>query len=149
MTADERPPIPASQLAIDRATLGLNRPGAGQRRDEGGSPDTEALRRLIEEMRRADALDPDRRPDVRIGEFTVEGARVPLSLVAPLQTLTRMEAAVMRFLGWGRANGDIGLLLHVNESTVRTHLNNAVQKLELDGVRQLNCVAGLLFHPID
>lgn len=138
MNPDERPPGLASRLAAQRSAP----PAAA-------AADTETLRRLIEEMRRTDAAGPDRRRDVQIGEFLVEGARVPLSLVARLQTLTRMEAACLRFLGWGRANGDIGLLLHVNESTVRTHLNNAVQKLSLDGVRQLVCVAGLLFHPID
>lgn len=130
-------------------SIGARPPGLASRLGDTASSDTETLRRLIEEMRRGEAADANRRRDVQIGEFIVEGARVPLSLVAPLQTLTRMEAAVMRFLGWGRANGDIGLLLHVNESTVRSHLNNAVQKLDLDGVRQLNCVAGLLFHPID
>lgn len=145
----ERPT--ASQLAADRAALGLGRaverPAERPREDAGG--DTDTLRRLIAEMRRADAADTARRRDVLVGEFTVEGTRVPLSLVAPLQTLTRMEAATLRFLGWGRANADIGTLLGVNESTVRTHLNNAVQKLSLDGVRELNCIAGLLFHPID
>lgn len=130
-------------------SIGARPPGLASHLSDTASSDTETLRRLIEEMRRREAADANRRRDVQIGEFIVEGARVPLSLVAPLQTLTRMEAAVMRFLGWGRANGDIGLLLHVNESTVRSHLNNAVQKLDLDGVRQLNCVAGLLFHPID
>jgi hypothetical protein len=32
---------------------------------------------------------------------------------------------------------------------VRTHMNNAIRKLELDGVRELNSLAGLLFLPID
>ena len=107
-----------------------------------------ALRELINELRRAEVERPGRSP-LRIGEFEVEGARVPLALVESLQTLTRMEAAVLRFLGWGRSNGDIGVLLGTNDSTVRTHLNNAVGKLELDGVRQLNSLAGLLFFPVD
>lgn len=139
MTSDPRHPGLASQIAAGRPAA--PRPGDGN--------DTDTLRRLIEEMRRAETAGTDRRRDVLVGEFTVEGFRVPLSLVGPLGTLTRMEAAVLRFLGWGRANGDIGTLLGVNESTVRTHLNNAVQKLSLDGVRELNCVAGLLFHPLD
>lgn len=115
-------------------------------RTEGQDADT--LRDLIVELRRRDAHAPAR-PPLRIGEFEVEGARVPAASVEGLQSLTRMEAAVLRFLGWGRSNGDIGVLLGTNDSTVRTHLNNAVGKLELDGVRQLNSLAGLLFFPVD
>ena len=112
------------------------------------SDDTDALRALILELRRREEAAPTR-PPLRIGEFEVEGARVPPDRVAALQSLTRMEAAALRFLGWGRSNGDIGVLLGTNDSTVRTHLNNAVGKLEMDGVRQLNSLAGLLFFPVD
>jgi DNA-binding NarL/FixJ family response regulator len=54
----------------------------------------------------------------------------------------------MRFLGWGRSNSDIASLLNIHENTVRTHLNNAIGKLEVDGSRGLACLAGLLFHPL-
>lgn len=111
-------------------------------------PDADTLRHLITELRRREAANPSR-PPLRIGEFEVEGARVPVDRVDALQTLTRTEAAALRFLGWGRSNGDIGVLLGTNDSTVRTHLNNAVGKLEMDGVRQLNSLAGLLFFPVD
>jgi DNA-binding NarL/FixJ family response regulator len=87
--------------------------------------------------------------DVAVGEFVVAGTRVPLTLIAPLQTLTRTEAAVLRFLGWGRSNADIANLLNMNENTVRSHITNAIQKLDVDGARELNSVAGLLFHPLD
>lgn len=113
-----------------------------------GVTDPAELGRLIELLRRAEANLPGR-ADLQIGEFTVEGARVPLAFVDGLQSLTRTEAATLRLLGWGRSNADIGLLLGMNESTVRSHFNNAVAKLGIDGMRKLGCLAGLLFHPLD
>jgi DNA-binding CsgD family transcriptional regulator len=113
-----------------------------------GVSDTAELGRLIELLRHAEAAKPAR-PDLQIGEFTVEGARVPMAFLAGLQSLTRTEAATLRLLGWGRSNADIALLLGINESTVRSHCNNAVAKLGVDGMRKLGCLAGLLFHPLD
>lgn len=104
---------------------------------------------LLKKMRDAASRDPARQRDVSIGEFTVDGARVPLSLAEPLRQLTRTEAAALRFAGWGRSNADIATLLSVSEGTARTHLNSAVRKLELDGMRGLTALAGLLFHPLD
>jgi DNA-binding NarL/FixJ family response regulator len=104
---------------------------------------------LVTRMREAARRDPARQRDVVIGEFTVDGARVPLSLIAPLESLTRTEAAVLRFAGWGRSNADIATVLAMSEGTARTHLNSAVRKLDLDGMRALIAVAGLLFLPLD
>ncbi|MEL6877336.1 MAG: helix-turn-helix transcriptional regulator [Pseudomonadota bacterium] len=100
-------------------------------------------------MRSAAKQDPARQREVTVGEFLVDGARVPLSLVDSLQHLTRTEAAALRFAGWGRSNADIATLLAISEGTARTHLNSAVRKLELDGMRGLVALAGLLFHPLD
>ncbi|WP_379553627.1 helix-turn-helix domain-containing protein [Qipengyuania sp. DGS5-3] len=104
---------------------------------------------LLEQMRSAAKRDPARQREVSVGEFLVDGARVPLSLVDGLQHLTRTEAAALRFAGWGRSNADIATLLAISEGTARTHLNSAVRKLELDGMRGLVALAGLLFHPLD
>lgn len=114
-----------------------------------GVTDPAELARLINLIRAAESADSKAPRDVAIGEFVVTGARVPTMLIAPLQALTRTEAAVLRFLGWGRSNADIASLLNMTENTVRTHINNAVQKLDVDGARELNSVAGLLFHPLD
>ncbi len=111
--------------------------------------DPAELARLISLIRAAESADTSSVRDVAIGEFVVAGTRVPMTLIAPLQTLTRTEAAVLRFLGWGRSNADIASLLNMNENTVRSHITNAVQKLDVDGARELNSVAGLLFHPLD
>ncbi len=110
------------------------------------SNDTEEIRGLIELLRRAERSDKSL---ISIGEFTVGVTRVPLSFIAPLQGLTRAEAAVVRFLGWGRSNADIATLLAITENTVRVHCNNVIRKLEVDGMRGLVSLAGLLFHPLE
>lgn len=114
-----------------------------------GTGDTDDLARLVEKLRAAEEKRDAHGREIVIGAFSVAGWRVPLLHLAGLQKLTRNEAAVMRFLGWGRANADIGTLLNMTENTVRTHMNNAIRKLELDGVRELNSLAGLLFLPLE
>ncbi len=114
-----------------------------------GTADADELARLVELLRESEARREAHLREIIIGEFIVVGWRVPLLHLAGLQTLTRNEAAVLRFLGWGRANGDIGTLLNMTENTVRTHMNNAIRKLDLDGVRELNSLAGLLFLPLE
>lgn len=113
------------------------------------TPSNAELAALIEQMREAAARDPARQRQVSVGEFLVDGARVPFSFVEPLQQLTRTEAAALRFAGWGRANADIATLLAISEGTARTHLNSAVRKLQLDGMRELIALGGLLFHSLD
>ncbi len=132
----QRPNLPTEGLATRASSR------------DGSEVDSELLA-LIEEMRSAAKRDPSRKREVTVGEFLVDGARVPLSLVDPLQQLTRTESAALRFAGWGRSNADIATLLAISEGTARTHLNSAVRKLELDGMRGLVALAGLLFHPLD
>ncbi|WP_404334988.1 helix-turn-helix transcriptional regulator [Sphingomonas sp. MMS12-HWE2-04] len=112
------------------------------------APDAEEearLRELMRLLRKADerASEEDR----PIGEFRIPRSRIPERHLSSIETLTKTEVAVMRFLGWGRANADIATLLAISENTVRVHLNNMCRKLELDGVRELNALAGLFFHP--
>lgn len=126
---------------------GGHTPAPAPRAGEGVSDPAE-LARLIDMLRRAEAAGR-RGPDLQIGEFLVDGARVPKGHLAALQSMTRTEAAAMRLLGWGRSNADIAMLLAINESTVRSHLNTAVAKLGVDGMRTLACISGLLFHPLD
>ncbi len=110
-------------------------------------PDEEArLRELMRLLRKADAAVSEQ--EELIGEFRIPRSRIPERHIETIHSLTRTEAAVLRFLGWGRANADIATLLVISENTVRVHLNNMCRKLELDGVRELNALAGLLFHPL-
>lgn len=113
-----------------------------------GAEDLDGLAQLIAEIKARETDRDATRREIRLGEFLVEGWRVPQDRIAALQSLSRTEVAVMRFLGWGRANADIASLLNIHENTVRTHLNNAINKLDVDGSRGLACLAGLLFHPV-
>lgn len=108
----------------------------------------ERLAAIAELLARADAR-PGGPPPVELGEHMVEAARVPARHRDALLKLTPMELTCVRFLGWGRSNGDIATLLLISENTVRVHLANVARKLELDGMRELAALAGLLFYPAD
>ncbi len=114
-----------------------------------GISDPAELLRLIGLIRQAESQSQTADRTIVIGEFSVTATRVPETFVAALPSLSRMEAAVMRMLGWGRANNDIAMLLDCTESTVRSHMSNVIRKLDLDGMRDLIALAGLLFHPLD
>jgi DNA-binding NarL/FixJ family response regulator len=114
-----------------------------------GVTDPDELARLISLIRAAETAQKNPVRNVSIGEFVVLGTRVPVTLIEALQSLTRTEAAVLRFVGWGRSNADIASLLNMTDNTVRSHITNAVQKLGVDGSREFNSVAGLLFHPLE
>ncbi|MEG3175321.1 LuxR C-terminal-related transcriptional regulator [Sphingomonas sp. RB3P16] len=110
--------------------------------------DEERLVALAALLRRADAL-PSAPSPVALGEHMVEAARVPARHRETLLRLTPTELTVIRFLGWGRSNGDIATLMLISENTVRVHLSNVSRKLELDGMRELAALAGMLFYPAD
>ena len=133
---------------MNREEIEARQATGGARKAETAPADAELLE-LLQRMREAAGKDPARRRDVTIGEFLVDGSRVPLQLAGELQQLTRTEAAALRFAGWGRSNADIATLLAISEGTARTHLNSAVRKLDCDGMRELIALGGLLFHPLD
>jgi DNA-binding NarL/FixJ family response regulator len=108
----------------------------------------ERVAAIAELLRRADTL-PNAPAPVELGEHMVEAARVPHRHRDALLRLTPTELACVRFLGWGRSNGDIATLMLVSENTVRVHLSNVCRKLDLDGMRELAALAGLLFYPAD
>ncbi len=121
----------------------------GRQVQESASDESDALAALVARMREAASADPARQREITLGEFIVDGARVPLQFIAQLQQLTRTEVAALRFAGWGRANSDIAVLLAISEGTVRTHLNSAIRKLDIDGMRALTALAGTLFFPLE
>lgn len=108
----------------------------------------ERLAAIAELLRKADAM-PGAPERVALGEHMIEAARVPKRHREALLRLTPTEITCIRFLGWGRSNGDIATLLLMAENTVRVHLSNVARKLELDGMRELAALAGLLFYPAD
>jgi DNA-binding CsgD family transcriptional regulator len=138
--AKPAPAKPAHPMPDRRQSGGL----AGE-----GVRDTDELLRLVALLKHAEVSTGSPERTIVIGEFSVTANRVPETYIAGLQALTRAEASVLRMLGWGRANNDIAMLLDSNENTVRTHMNNVIRKLDLDGMRELITLAGLLFHPLD
>ena len=112
------------------------------------SPDDERLAAIAELLRKAEAL-PGAPAPLALGEHFVEAARVPKRHREALLKLTPMELTCIRFLGWGRSNADIATLLMISDNTVRVHLSNVARKLELDGMREVAALAGLLFYPAD
>lgn len=99
--------------------------------------------------RRASGITSRAVRDPTLVDQMIDAARVPARHRDMLRQLTPMELACLRLLGWGRSNADIALLLVIAENTVRVHLNNAARKLELDGMRELAALAGMLFYPLD
>ena len=118
--------------------------------EPGRSPMTEEerLAAIAELLRKADTT-PGGAAPVALGEHMIEAARVPARHRDALLKLTPMEITCIRFLGWGRSNADIATLLLIAENTVRVHLSNVARKLELDGMRELAALAGMLFYPSD
>lgn len=108
--------------------------------------DEDRLAAIAELLRRAEAIGKPSAPPLALGEHIIEAARVPARHRDALLQLTPTELTCMRFLGWGRANADIATLLMISENTVRVHLNNACRKLQLDGMRELAALSGLLFY---
>ncbi len=154
MTTDPRDLLQQRTLESAKAQKAASSASAPLRRTSDslageGVSNTAELARLITMLKQAETDSGVGDKTVVIGEFSVLVSRVPETFLAQLQTLTRMEAAVIRMLGWGRSNTDIALLMDSNENTVRTHMNNSIRKLELDGMRELMTLAGLLFHPLD
>ncbi|MFN3592851.1 MAG: LuxR C-terminal-related transcriptional regulator [Thermaurantiacus sp.] len=114
------------------------------------SPVTLDLETVTELLRRAGALPAQPAQDaLTLGEQIIEAARVPKRHRGQLIKLTPTELTCMRFLGWGRSNADIAVLLQISENTVRVHLGSVARKLELDGMREVAALAGLLFYPVD
>jgi DNA-binding CsgD family transcriptional regulator len=147
----------AEAMAARARELGKTAPARSHSadRDKGGQlagegvTDPAELLRLITLIRQAEVESKVAQRVIVIGEFSVAASRVPETFITQLRGITRTEAAVMRMLGWGRANQDIAMLLDSNENTVRTHMNNIIRKLDLDGMRELITLAGLMFHPLD
>lgn len=110
--------------------------------------DDERVAAIAALLRASDGIAPPP-PGVTLGDQIVAAARVPARHRAQLLKLTPMELTCMKFLGWGRANADIATLLMIAENTVRVHFANICRKLELDGMRELAALAGLLFYPAD
>lgn len=110
--------------------------------------DDDRLAQIAALLRDAEAR-PGPPTGLKLADQIIAAARVPARHRDQLGRLTPMELTCMKFLGWGRANADIATLLLISENTVRVHFANVCRKLELDGMRELAALAGMLFYPAD
>ena len=70
-----------------------------------------------------------------LGEFQRLASRPPAARSAPLrdrilEPLTRREEEVLRLLGEGLSNREIGVQLHLSEGTVRNYVSTIIAKLQ-------------------
>lgn len=85
---------------------------------------------LLKDAQRDELLDCIR--DVHAGEI-----RIPISLVAKLATsvsseeMTARELDVLKLLAYGKSNKEIGAILFVSETTVKSHLRSIFTKLKV------------------
>lgn len=77
---------------------------------------------LIKEYRR---LATDTSPEVEIGFREVEYRR-------PLHILTRRECEVLQLMTDGKSNRSIGEILFISEKTVKNHVSNILQKMNVN-----------------
>lgn len=63
-------------------------------------------------------------------------------LVAPQQLLTKREIEILRLIGNGYSNTQIGKLLEISHRTVDTHRTNIRNKL------QVNSLAGMIKYAL-
>jgi VCBS repeat-containing protein len=105
------------------------------------SPETlmRSLRRLMTERI---GVSPGQSPDLPPNGKEVDGAKIEKMLAA----LTHREREIMRLVSEGLSNKEIGRQLNVSQGTVKVHLHNIFQKLEISNRTMLAAIA-LLQRP--
>ena len=80
---------------------------------------------------------------------TEDLARYPLASPAA-QILTRRELETLQYVADGLSNKEIGVALSITEGTVKNHIHNALEKLQLDNRIQAAAYVvrqGIAHHP--
>jgi DNA-binding NarL/FixJ family response regulator len=90
--------------------------------------DPSVQRRLVELLRTGA---PDGSAAPAAAPDAAASAAAPVD--APVEGLTRREVEVVRLVAEGLTNQQIARRLVVSEATVKTHLNNVLAKLDVDG----------------
>jgi DNA-binding NarL/FixJ family response regulator len=60
-----------------------------------------------------------------------DGARLPRSKRSRVSTLTSREVEVLRYIARGMARREIAQLMHISVNTVRCHIANVMEKLDI------------------
>lgn len=103
---------------------------------------------LLKDARRDEVLDVIRR--VHVGEMLLSpNVTAKLAQRVADDALTHRERAVLTLLAEGKSNRDIGSEIHIEESTVKSHLKSIFTKLQVVSRTEAVMVAmrrGLLNH---
>ncbi|MGM1059169.1 response regulator [Saccharothrix sp. Mg75] len=86
---------------------------------------------LVEAVRRVAAGDGVLAPSVTRRVMREFASAAPRTRPAGLDSLTEREVDVLRCLGEGLSNHQIGRKLHIGETTVKTHVSRVLTKLDL------------------
>ncbi|GGP83941.1 DNA-binding response regulator [Saccharothrix coeruleofusca] len=86
---------------------------------------------LVEAVRRVAAGDGVLAPSVTRRLMREFASAAPRARPANLDALTERELEVLRCLGEGLSNHQIGRRLHIGETTVKTHVSRVLAKLDL------------------
>ncbi|GAA3886635.1 response regulator transcription factor [Saccharothrix violaceirubra] len=86
---------------------------------------------LVEAVRRVAAGDGVLAPSVTRRVMREFAATAPRSRPVALDALTDREVDVLKCLGAGLSNHQIGRRLHIGETTVKTHVSRVLAKLDL------------------
>ncbi|MEH7384292.1 response regulator transcription factor [Bacillus sp. JJ1521] len=82
-----------------------------------------------------------RRLAVASGQSITAHSQVALEIRRPLHLLTRRECEVLQLLTDGRSNRGIGDDLYISEKTVKNHVSNILQKMNVNDRTQAVVVA--------
>jgi two-component system nitrate/nitrite response regulator NarL len=88
-------------------------------------------------------------PPARTGAVEEDLARYPLASPAA-QILTRRELETLQYVADGLSNKEIGVALSITEGTVKNHIHNALEKLQLENRIQAAAYVvrqGIAHHP--
>ncbi|MCA1031431.1 response regulator transcription factor [Bacillus timonensis] len=86
---------------------------------------------LVKEYRRLSA----------VGQPTIGNPSLAVEIRRPLHILTRRECEVLQLLADGKSNRGIGDALYISEKTVKNHVSNILQKMNVNDRTQAVVVA--------
>ncbi len=89
---------------------------------------------LVKEYRRLANSD-------QVGGGGITGVLQQLEIRRPLHLLTRRECEVLQLLADGKSNKSIGETLYISEKTVKNHVSNILQKMNVNDRTQAVVVA--------
>jgi len=124
---------------LDEYVLKARRAGASGFLGKGATPNE--LLEAIRTVARGDALLSAKATQTLIARFLTEAEPGPTHDAASLRVLTQREREMLSLVAVGLSNDDIAERLYLSPSTVKTHINRAMTKLDVRDRAQLVVIA--------